>query len=73
MDNGDYSEWCGVEQRLRQRCVISPLLLKLFFAAVKTVTVHRFSADAAIMADLAYLGGDVPQEGGGVRRKRPQR
>ena len=33
-DDGEHSEWFDVTQGLRQRCVLSSLLFKIFFAAV---------------------------------------
>ena len=44
-----------MEQRLRQGCVISPLLFNIFFAAVLTVVLKRFSEKPAILAELVHL------------------
>ena len=54
-DDGVCSDWFEVEQGLRQGCVIFPLLLSIFFAAVLTVVLQRFSKEPAILAELAYL------------------
>ena len=44
-----------MEQGLRQECVPSPLLFNIFFAAVLTVVLQRFSEDMAILAELMHL------------------
>ena len=44
--DGRYLEWFAVAQRLRQGCVLSPLLFNIFSAAVLLVALERFSKDA---------------------------
>ena len=44
--SGDvYLDWFGVEQGLRQGCVLSPLVLNIFFAALLTIVFQSFSDD----------------------------
>ena len=44
-----------MEQRLRQGCVLSLLLLNIFFAVVLTVVLQTFSEDTVILAELVHL------------------
>ena len=54
--DGVCSDWSDVEQELWRGCVLSPLLFNIFFAAVMTVVLHRFSKDnMVILAELVHL------------------
>ena len=44
-----------MEQELRQGCVLSPLMLNIFFAAMLNVVLQRLSEDPAILAELVHL------------------
>ena len=44
-----------MEQGLQQECVLSPPLFNIFFAAVLTVVLKRFSEEPAILAELVHL------------------
>ena len=55
MDDGELSDWFKVTQGLRQGCVLSPLLLIIFFAAAIEVVLVRFSEDDTILKDLVNL------------------
>ena len=54
-DDGVCSDWFGVELGLRQGCGLSLPLFNIFFAAVLTVVLQRFSDDTVILAELTHL------------------
>ena len=54
-DDGVCLDCFQVEQRLRQRCVLSPLLVHIFFTAVLTTVLHIFSEDTVILAELVRM------------------
>ena len=55
LDDRVCSGWFAVEQGLRQGCVLAPLLLNIFFAAVINVAYTRFKADKGTMDALVHL------------------
>ena len=66
-DDGEHSEWFDVTQGMRRRCVLSPFLFNIFFAAVTHSVVVRFSEDPDICAVLGSLQGGPRGERGGGR------
>ena len=54
LDDRVNSTLFAVEQGLRQGCVLAPLLLNIFFAAVANVASTRFKADKGIMGALVH-------------------
>ena len=62
-DDGGHSECVDVTQRLRQRCVLSPLLFNVVFAAAIHAVLARFSEDPDILKDLDHLEEDLGEDG----------
>ena len=74
LDDRVCSRWFAVEQGLRQRCVLAPLLFNIFFPTVINVASTRFKADKGIMDALVHLrkkGGAGGAEGSNCRRVCP--
>ena len=65
-DDGEHSKWFDVTQGLRHRCVLSPRLINIFFAAVTHAVVVRFSEDPDIVRDLFHLEEDLEKNATGV-------
>ena len=55
LDDRVCSRWFAVEQGLRQRCMLAPLLFNIFFAAAINVASTRFKADKGIRDALVHL------------------
>ena len=71
LDDRVCSGWFAVEQGLRQGCMLAPLLLHIFFAAVINVTSTRFKADNGIMDTLVHLRKNSGAGGSNCRRVSP--
>ena len=54
-DDGRCLKWFEVAQGLRQRCIRSPMLFNVFFAAILLVVPERFSKEVDILADIIHL------------------
>ena len=72
MGDRDLSDWFEVTQGLREGCVLSPLLLKIFFIAATEVVLVRFRKDDKILKDLVYLE-DEAGVGAGTPLERARR
>ena len=59
LDDKAFLGWFAVEQDLRQRCVLAPLLFNIFFAAVINVASTHFKANKGIVDDLVHLRNKV--------------
>ena len=71
-DDGEYSDWFGVGQGLREGCVLAPLLFDMFFTAVLRVAVDWFSASADVVKNMVYTK-ERDKKGGGGGRGRPEK
>ena len=58
-DEREHSECFDVTRRLRQGCILSLLLFKMFFAAATHVVLVRFSGDKQIIRYSVHLEGCV--------------
>ena len=58
-DDGDHSEWFDVTRGLRQVCVLSTLLLNVFFSSAIHAVPVPISEDEDIVRDLVHLEDDV--------------
>ena len=67
LDDGKCSDTFGMEQSLRQGCVLALVLLNIFYTAVLRVAEKRFTADA-IMDSMVQLPR-MKEEGGGKEGK----
>ena len=61
--DGEPSEWFDVTQALRQACVLSPLLLNVFFYAAIYAVLVCFTEDLDILKDLVHLEEDLGGNG----------
>ena len=57
-DKGEHSEWFDATQGLRQGCLLSPLLLKVLFAAAIHFVLVRFIEDESIVQKIVHLDDD---------------
>ena len=71
LDDRVCSRWFAVEQGLRQRCVLAPLLFNIFFAAVINVASARLKADKGIMDAMVHLRKKRRAGGSNFRRVSP--
>ena len=61
-DDGEHSQWFDVTQGLRQRCVLSPLLINVF-AAVTHAVLISFSEDPDTLRDLIHREENLGEDG----------
>ena len=62
LENGHFLTWFNVCQGFRQECVLSPLLLNIFLAAVTIVVLQRFAENSLIVSDMVYLDDALKTE-----------
>ena len=72
LDDRVCSRWFGVEQGLRQGCVLAPLLFNMLFAAVINLVSTRFKADNSIMDALVHLRKKRGAGGSNCRKVSPR-
>ena len=72
LDDRMCSRWFAVEQGLHQGCVLAPLLLNIFFAAVINVASRRFKTDKGIIDALVHLRKKRGAGGSYCRRVSPR-
>ena len=65
-DDGEHSKWFDITQRPRQGCVLSPLYVNIFFAAVTHVVMVRFSENPDTVRDVVHLEEDLEEDVVGV-------
>ena len=61
--DGEQSEWFDVTQELRQKCVLSPVVFNVLFAAANNAVLVRFSEDPDILRDLVHLEEVIGEDG----------
>ena len=71
LDDRVCSRGFAVEQGLRQRCVLAPILFNIFFAVVINVASTRFKADEGIMGASVHLRKKRGAGGSNCRRVNP--
>lgn len=55
LNDGKYSNWFSVEQRLRQGCALAPLLFNIVLTTVLMLAQEMFLPDKAVNKDLVHI------------------